>query len=388
MIHQNLVFGNLITSNQLEWLVKKQKILLKSPQDMNEKKTKPKRLFRSTSFKTEQHALLLSNPKNNQTKSPMLLKPRIEKNGLRKLPSKPNPSDEQGKSEKSITSSQRRSSALQIKIKRRWSYLQIQGEKYKRLNNKAPKNIIKYHYVTAEKEKKKKLNRLRMQYKFISRLQKNKFRKLRSKTLPLSQFIRMRHTRAKTFAEDQHQGPILNLEESLKRKINMLVVLRKSAMRRHTCFQMPKKSVLVSKEKLINYQKQISDKLVKTESQVEFSPALDQILVYQRRVNFTDLKQSFKIAQQKKKCFLSGQFKKKSHSIITSYISNKAVTQNSEYQSLLLKPLNQLIEKKTQTVREKNTNHQSWSDRSLMKRRPNLLLKLQPYLSKQVIVKC
>ena len=60
MIHRNLAFGNLITSNQLERLVKQQKLLLKSPYDRNEKKIKPKKLFRSISFKTEQHALLLS----------------------------------------------------------------------------------------------------------------------------------------------------------------------------------------------------------------------------------------------------------------------------------------------------------------------------------------
>ncbi|CAK74787.1 unnamed protein product (macronuclear) [Paramecium tetraurelia] len=388
MIHQNLAFGNLITSNQLERLVKQQKILLKSPQEKNEKKIKPKKLFRSTSFKTEQHALLLSTPKNRSTKSPMLLKPPIEKNALKRLPSKPNPFDTLGKSEKSITSTQRRSSAPFMKIARRWSYYETMSEKQRRLNNKAPKTTIKQHYITAEKAKKKKLNRLRWQYKFISRLQKNKLKKLRSKTLPLAPFIRMRHTRAKTVAEEQHQGPILNLEESLKRKIDILVMQRKSAMRRHTCFQMPKKSVLVSKEKLINYQKQISEYLVKSQQEsVEFSPALDQIRAYQKRVNFTDRKQSLKIIQQKKKSFVSEMIKKQSHSIITSYISNKAVTLNSEHQSLSYTPLNQLIQKKSHTIHEKIVNNQSWSDKTLIKRRPNLLIKLQPYLSKQVVVK-
>ncbi|CAD8167007.1 unnamed protein product [Paramecium pentaurelia] len=392
MIHQNLAFGNLITQNQLERLAKKQKILLKSPQLKNDKKMKPKRLFRSISFKTELYALLLSTSKNKPTKSSMFLKPPIDKNFLKRLPSKLNPYEALVKSEKSIASTQRRSSAPYIKIIRRWSYHEIQSEKQRRLNNKVHKTTIKYHYITAEKAKKKKLNRLRMQYKFISRLQKNKIKKLRSKTLPLAPFIRMRHTRAKTIAEEQHQGPILNLEEQLKRKIDILIMLRKGAMRRHTCFQMPKKSVLVSKEKLINYQKQLSQYLVKTqqetESYVEFSPALDQIRAYQRRVNFTDRKQSLKIAQPKKKSFISGMLKKKSHSIITSYITNKAVTLNSEQQSLMLKPLNQLIKKKTHLVHDKIVNNQSWSDKTLMKRRPNLLIKLQPYLSKQEIVKC
>ncbi|CAD8164575.1 unnamed protein product [Paramecium pentaurelia] len=391
MIHQNLAFGNLITSNQLERLVKQQKILLKSPQEKNDKKIKSKRLFRSTSFKTEQHALLLLTPKNRSTKSPMLLKPPIEKNALKRLPSKPNPYDALGKSEKSFTSTQRRSSAPLLKITRRWSYHETLTEKQRRLNNKAPKTTIKYHYITAEKTKKKKLNRLRWQYKFISRLQKNKIKKLRSKTLPLAPFIRMRHTRAKTVAEEQHHGPILNLEESLIRKIDILVMQRKSAMRRHTCFQIPKKSVLVSKEKLINYQKQISEYLVKTqqepENQVEFSPALDQIRAYQKRVNFSDRKQSLKISHPKKKSFVSEMIKKQSHSIITSYISNKAVTLNSEHQSISYTPLNQLIQKKTHTIHEKIVNNQSWSDKTLIKRRPNLLIKLQPYLSKQVVVK-
>ncbi|CAD8087962.1 unnamed protein product [Paramecium sonneborni] len=201
----------------------------------------------------------------------------------------------------------------------------------------------------------------------------------------------MTHTRAKTMPDEQHHGPILNLDDSLKRKIALLIMLRKSARRRNTCFQIPKKSVLVSKEKLINYQKQISEYIVKTqqepENQVEFSPALDQIRAYQRRVNFTDRKQSLKINQKKKKSLVSDMLKKQSNSIIKSYLSNKAVTLNSEHQSLIFKPLNELIQKKTPTIHEKIVNNQSWSDKSLMKRRPNLLIKLQPYLQKQVVVK-
>lgn len=38
--------------------------------------------------------------------------------------------------------------------------------------------------------------------------------------------------------------------------------------------------------------------------------------------------------------------KKTSHSIITSYISNKAVTINSEHVSSTFKPLNELLAKK------------------------------------------
>ena len=59
----------------------------------------------------------------------MLLKPPIEKNALKRLPSKPNMYDALGKSEKSVTSTQRRSSAPIPKISRRWSYYEILSEK-------------------------------------------------------------------------------------------------------------------------------------------------------------------------------------------------------------------------------------------------------------------
>ena len=65
---------------------------------------KPRRLFRSISFKTELYALLLSTPKNKPTKSSMFLKPPIDKNFLKRLPSKLNPYEALVKSEKSIAS--------------------------------------------------------------------------------------------------------------------------------------------------------------------------------------------------------------------------------------------------------------------------------------------
>lgn len=46
--------------------------------------------------------------------------------------------------------------------------------------------------------------------------------------------------------------------------------------------------------------------------------------------------------------------KKNSHSIITSYISNKAVTLNSEHVSSTFKPLNELLAKK-QVANEKSS---------------------------------
>ena len=61
-------------------------------------------------------------------------------------------------------------------------------------------------------------------------------RKTRSKSLPLVSVVKIRHTRAKTVSEDFYRGPIFGLDERLNRKIVMLILLKKTALKRHTCF--------------------------------------------------------------------------------------------------------------------------------------------------------
>ena len=77
---------------------------------------------------------------------------------------------------------------------------------------------------------------MKMQYKFLGKINKNKMRKTRSKTLPLASVVKIRHTKAKTVAEDFYRGPIFSLDERLNRKIVMLILLKKTALKRHTCF--------------------------------------------------------------------------------------------------------------------------------------------------------
>ncbi|CAD8169077.1 unnamed protein product [Paramecium pentaurelia] len=390
MIHKNVVFGNHITANKLERLVKKQKILLKSSYDTKE--TKNRKICKSKSFKFEIHPRTFQETHNSPLKNQIQLELPSERSPIRLASSKPI-LEFFSRSQKSMTSLQLKNTIIANKLQRRWSNYELISEKQKRLNNKAPKSVIKYQYLMAVKAKKKKIQRMKMQYKFLGK-KNNKVKKTRSKTQPLDPVIKMRHKRAQTEIKEYNEGLIFPLEHSLIRKIVKLIMMKKTAVKRQTCFQIPKGSMLLSKEKLIRFQQQINEKLVsqsESESQIDGSPCLDSLRAYQRRVNFEEKKFQIKIMSRKKKNLIKALQNKQTFSIINSYVSNKAKTQNSIQQQSFQNSLHQkstqqtlcdFMSKQGDRLTTFHSTHEQPQIQQKTKR-SNMLTKLFPYLQPQ-----
>ncbi|CAD8183488.1 unnamed protein product [Paramecium octaurelia] len=392
MIHKDVVFGNHITANKLERLVKKQRMLLKSPYDTKQE-TKNRKICKSKSFKFEIHPHFFQDTHNPSLKNYIQLQLPTEKSPIRRASPKP-VLEVFSRSQKSMTSLQQKNTIITNKLQRRWSNYELMSEKQKRLNTKAPKSVIKYQYLMAVKAKKKKIQRMKMQYKFLGR-KNNKVKKTRSKTQPLDPVIKMRHKRAQTEVKEFNEGPIFPLENSLVRKIVKLIMMKKTAVKRQTCFQIPKGSMLLSKEKLIKFQQQINEKLIsqsESESQIDGSPCLDSLRAYQRRVNFEEKKFQIKVMSRKKKNLIKALQKKQAFSIITSYVSNKAKTQNSIqqqssqnslYQKSTQQTLCDFMSKQGDRLTTFHTTHEQPQIQQKTKQRPNMLVKLFPYLQPQ-----
>ncbi|CAD8111135.1 unnamed protein product [Paramecium sonneborni] len=395
MIHKNVVFGNHITAHKLERLVKQQKILLKSPYDSN-KETKNRKICKSKSFRFEFHPHIFEESHNSPLRKQLQLQIPTDKSPIRRASSKPT-LDFISRSQKSMTSLSLKNTAQPNKLLRRWSNYELISEKQKRLNNKAPKSVIKYQYLMAMKAKKKKIHRMKMQYKFLGK-KNNKVKKTRSKTLPLDPVIKMRHKRAQTVFKEYNEGPIYPLEYSLIKKIAKLIMMKKTAVKRQTCFQIPKRSMLLSKEKLIRFQEQINEKLItqsETDSQIDGSPCLESFRAYQRRVNFEEKKFQIKIMSRKKKNLIKALQNKQSFSIINSYVSKKAKTQNSVqqqqssqnsvHQKSIQQTLCDFMSKQGDRLTTFHSAHEQPQNNQKNKR-SNMLTKLFPYLQPQKIV--
>ncbi|CAK81034.1 unnamed protein product (macronuclear) [Paramecium tetraurelia] len=156
---------------------------------------------------------------------------------------------------------------------RRISQFEYVGSKQKRLNNIAPSIQVFQHSKDAAVLKKKKMNRLKMQYsmiydqlEFMQRAnQKKLYRQQRSRSLPLPAIQKITHKRAKTNCDQKYEGPITKLEPELERKINLLFQRKRNShliLRRRTCIQEPKNSVFVSRDKLLKFQEVMAKKFV------------------------------------------------------------------------------------------------------------------------------
>ncbi|CAD8186591.1 unnamed protein product [Paramecium pentaurelia] len=385
MIHKNVVFGNHITANKLERLLKKQKILLKSPLD-SKQETKNRKICKSKSFRFEIHPHVFQVNHTSPFKNQPLLQIPIDKSPNRRSSLKPN-LEVFSRSQKSMTSLQLKNTIVGNKLQRRWSNYELISEKQKRLNNKAPKSVIKYQYLMTVKAKKKKIQRMKMQYKFLGK-KNNKVRKTRSKTLPLDPVVKMRHKRAQTVQGEHYEGPIIPLENSLIRKIIKLIMTKKAAVKRQTCFQIPKRSMLLSKEKLIRFQEQINEKLVQqseSDSQMDGSPCLDSLRSYQRRVYFEEKQNQLKIISKKKKNLIKALQNKHSFNIINSYVQQKVKTQNSQnslHQKSTQQTLCDFMSKQGDRMTTIHSAHEQPQIQQKTKR-SKMLTKLLPYLQPQ-----
>ncbi|CAD8177152.1 unnamed protein product [Paramecium octaurelia] len=388
MIHKNVVFGNHITANKLERLIKKQRILLKSPLDQKQQ-TKNRKICKSKSFRFEIQPHVFQTAQNITFKNQPLLQLPIDRSPNRRSSSKP-VLEVFSRSQNSMTSLQLKNAIVTNKLQRRWSNYELISEKQKRLNNKAPKSVIKYQYLMALKAKKKKIQRMKMQYKFLGK-KNNKVRKTRSKTLPLNPVIKMRHKRAQTVIREHHEGPIFPLEDSLIRKIFKLIMSKKAAVKRQTCFQLPKRSMLLSKEKLIRFQQQINEKLIsqsESDSQIDGSPCFDSLRSYQRRVQFEEKKNQLKIMSKKKKNLIKALINKQSFNIINSYVAKRVKTQNSQHslhQKSTQQTLCNFMSKQGDRLTTIHSTHEQ--PQILQKtKRSKLLTKLFPYIQPQKII--
>ncbi|CAD8179974.1 unnamed protein product [Paramecium octaurelia] len=215
---------------------------------------------------------------------------------------------------------------------RRISQFEYIGSKQKRLNNLAPSIQVFQHSKDAAVLKKKKMNRLKMQYKFMQRAnQKKLYRQQRSRSVPLPAIQKITHKRAKTNCEQQYQGPITKLEPELERKINLLFQRKRNShliLRRRTCIQEPKNSVFVSRDKLLKFQEVMAKKFDQFDSSCESSPVTISKLQF-KKTQFSKLQ----IANADHHQYLTPRLhyeqnhniftRRESHSVIAQYVIDK-----------------------------------------------------------------
>ncbi|CAD8177245.1 unnamed protein product [Paramecium pentaurelia] len=227
---------------------------------------------------------------------------------------------------------------------RRVSQFEFIGSKQKRLNNLTTSIQVFQHSKDAAILKKKKMNRLKMQYKFTQRSNHKKYyrhHKSRSQRLPT--ILKITHKRSKTNSDQQYEGPINKLEPDLERKINLLLQRKRNShliLRRKTCIQEPKNSVFVSRDKLLKYHEIMDKKFDQFDSSCESSPAA--ILKVQfKKTQFIKLQQTNCGNHQ----YLTPRLhyeqnhniftRKASHSVIAQYVNEKNKKIKNIFQSKL-----------------------------------------------------
>ncbi|CAD8085993.1 unnamed protein product [Paramecium sonneborni] len=217
-------------------------------------------------------------------------------------------------------------------IIRRFSQYEYISSKQKRLNNIAPQFQVFQHSKDVAILKKKKMNRLKMQYKFMQRAnQKKHYRQHRSRSIPLTTILKITHKRSKTNCDQQYQGPITKIEPELERKIYILIRRKRDShliLRRRTCIQEPKNSVFVSRDKLLKYHEVMAKKFDQFDSSCESSPVVIQRLQFKK----TQL-QKLQTIDSRNHQYLTPRLhyqsnhniftRKSSHSVIAQYVLEK-----------------------------------------------------------------
>ncbi|CAD8081785.1 unnamed protein product [Paramecium sonneborni] len=173
---------------------------------------------------------------------------------------------------------------------RRVTYHEFQGQKQKRLNNLVPHTQVYQHSHEAVIVKKKKINRLKNQYKFLQRSRQRKtFGEKKSKSCPLRILPKITHKRAKTIPDQIYQGPLLPIDFELQRKIALLCFKKRNTLllfRRRTCIQ-DRKTFFVPKDKLLFFQETLQQHFKQQEDPYETSgessPLPNKILQFQKK---------------------------------------------------------------------------------------------------------
>ncbi|CAD8084867.1 unnamed protein product [Paramecium sonneborni] len=219
-------------------------------------------------------------------------------------------------------------------ILRRVSQLEYVGSKQKRLNNLAPSIQIFQHSKDAAILKKKKMNRLKMQYKFMQRAnQKKHIRNHRSRSVPLKSILKITHKRAKTISDQQYQGPITKIDPELEQKIYLLLQRNRNShliIRRRTCIQEPKNSIFVSRDKLLKYHEVMAKKFDQFDSSCESSPVTISRLQFQKsytnklQVIDSENHQQYLTPRLNQESNHNIFIRKASHSVIAQYVLEKS----------------------------------------------------------------
>ncbi|CAD8080381.1 unnamed protein product [Paramecium sonneborni] len=246
---------------------------------------------------------------------------------------------------------------------RRFTYHEFLGQKQKRLNHLVPHTQVYQHSHEAVIVKKKKINRLKNQYKFQQRSRQRKiFANKKSKSCPLKREPKIIHKKKKTIADQIYQGPILPIDFELQRKIALLCFKKRNkllVLRKKTYIQ-DNKTLFVPKDKLLNFQENLQKNYIQKEEPFETSgessPLPNKILQFQQTIN---LKSKTSIPQKpsltprynnKNNNFnneYSTLHRKTSFNIINKYLQEKQIRnkfcfspQNQQIQSPTLKEIN------------------------------------------------
>ncbi|CAK70048.1 unnamed protein product (macronuclear) [Paramecium tetraurelia] len=245
---------------------------------------------------------------------------------------------------------------------RRVTFHEFQGQKLKRLNNLVPHTQVYQHSHEAIIVKKKKINRLKNQYKFLQRSRQRKtYGEQKSKSCPLKRLPKITHKRAKSIAEQIYQGPILPIDFELQRKIALLCFQKRRntllMFRRKTCIQ-DRKTLLVPKEKLLNFQetlqKQFKQHEDAFETSGESSPMPNKSLQFKQTINLKSKPQILEKPQLTPRYINNNEYsifhRKTSFNIINKYLQEKQVRNK-----FCLSPQNQQVPKiKSPTLKELN----------------------------------
>ncbi|CAD8171523.1 unnamed protein product [Paramecium pentaurelia] len=204
--------------------------------------------------------------------------------------------------------------------------------KQRRLDSYAPYVFICQHNRDVAVYKKKKLNRIKMQYKFMKRSNLKKQQKIqRSRSSILQQQIKITHKRAKTISDQLYQGPILKLDIELEKKIKMLIYSQRCSrliLKRKTCIQEPQNNIFVTRDKLLRYQEVMAKKFDQADSSCESSPQIVTKIQF-KKTQFSKIQVSENTINQ----YLTPRVhcdqnlnifnRKASHSVIAQYVIDK-----------------------------------------------------------------
>ncbi|CAD8074050.1 unnamed protein product [Paramecium sonneborni] len=218
--------------------------------------------------------------------------------------------------------------------------------KQKRLDSLAPFVFVYQHSRDNVVYKKKKLNRIKMQYKFMKRSNLKKQQKVSgSRSCLLPQQQRITHKRAKTISDYQYSGPILKLDTELEKKIRMLVYSQRCSrliLKRKTCIQEPQNNIFVSRDRLLRYQEVMSKRFDQADSSCESSPQMMTKMQF-KKTQFSKIQI---VVENTLSQYLTPRLhgdqninnlsRKASHSIIAQYVMDKNRNLKSSVQNLPL----------------------------------------------------